>query len=132
MLSNGPRLLKHKLKAAWYTYDNRYRLVSPKQRKAVYTSTCSIPEIKIFTRLSLGHTILTHQHVLDRNITPGCRLSNSPTNSVEHLLNICITFRNIQRDYVESSPSKLFKKPSTANIKEIYNFISRAQLKHLI
>ncbi|XP_069968730.1 uncharacterized protein [Bactrocera oleae] len=123
---------KLKAKAEWYTYDNRYRLVNPELRKAVYPSTCSIPEIQIFTRLRLGHTILTHQHILDRNITPGCRLCNSPTNSVEHILNICPTFRHIRRDYVESSPSKLLKEPSTANIKEIYNFISRAQLKHLI
>ncbi|XP_069962358.1 uncharacterized protein [Bactrocera oleae] len=123
---------KLKAKAEWYTYDNRYRLVNPELRKAVYSSTCSIPEIKIFTRLRLGHTILTHQHILDRNITPGCRLCNSPTNSVEHILNICLTFRHIRRDYVESYPSKLLKEPSTANIKEIYNFISRAQLKHLI
>ncbi|XP_054087904.1 uncharacterized protein LOC128922191 [Zeugodacus cucurbitae] len=120
------------LKVAWSTYINHYRLTNPERTKAVYPSSCSIPEIKIFIRLRLGHCIFTHQHILERNTTtPGCRLCNSSTNSIEHLLNHCPALCNIRREF--SYPiSKLLKEPSTTNIKTIYNFISKAQLKHLI
>ena len=73
-----------------------------------------------FSRLKIGHTKLTHQHLLLGEEAPFCVGCNSPL-TVEHILLDCTDFTDSRSKYYKSENLKaLF---DTIEPKKIINFI---------
>jgi hypothetical protein len=70
----------------------------------------------IIHRLRIGHTHLTHSHLLKRENAPICIVCQSAL-TVEHLLIYCTTFAVIRHKYFGSPPTlqELFKKIPSQN-----------------
>ena len=61
------------------TIGKRYKAVNPKREQIVCPSTVSRSEAKFFSRLRLGHTIMTHQYLVLKEDKPQLQ-------SLEHIL----------------------------------------------
>ncbi|XP_054735674.1 uncharacterized protein LOC129242834 [Anastrepha obliqua] len=127
------KMKENQQKELWSTYNNRYRLINPNKTKTAYPTTCSIPALKVFSRLRLGHCALSHQHLLNRSYDPGCAYCNSTSTSTLHILDTCPALSKIRGEIFSSNtPSELLKAPTAENISIIYKYISKAKLSNKI
>lgn len=95
--------LKSKAKAAWCTYDNRFRLIN-KQKSSIpsYMQYPTDTNFHTSPLRTLYFNAPTYTRTQSNALLPLC---NNSTNSVERILNSCPAFRNIRQDYVKSSLS---------------------------
>ena len=56
----------------WTNYTHRYKAINPSKEKLTFPSSCNSDQIKVYIRLRLGHTKITHEHLLCGNAAPSC------------------------------------------------------------
>ena len=100
---------------------NKVKTHFPSQSKAI--------EIKIFTRLRLGHSKWTHQHLLCGKIAPSCVFCDNSQLSLGHILDECSAFqRNRTTIFGNNKPPDFLKEPLNRNIEYIFKFIFKCNL----
>ena len=81
----------------------------------------------MFTRLRIGHTAYTHEHLLKKGKPPICNCGVAAT--VNHILDECTIFqKQRQLHYLNDLPSATLNNPTSHNISKMYNFLKACNL----
>ncbi|XP_049308633.1 uncharacterized protein LOC125777587 [Bactrocera dorsalis] len=123
---NNKSLLK------WKEYVHHYADINPTKIRPTFPSDAKQSDILVFTRLRLGHTQITHGHLLSHGVSL-CNVCGAMSTSVKHILDICPRF-SIQRQRIFglTVPSQLLSDTAALNISKISSFIASCNLSHLI
>lgn len=118
---------------AWTNYNHPYKSVNSTDTKAVYPNNIEITKLQPFIRLRIGHTKISHEHLLDRNTPPGCRFCNYSSVSTAHILNDCPQFSNARRIiFNQHTPSDSLLNIDSTNISKIYNYLKLSNILNVI
>ncbi|XP_060867266.1 uncharacterized protein LOC132942682 [Metopolophium dirhodum] len=85
----------------------------------------------ILNRLRIGHTWVTHKHLMDRSEPEQCQTCGE-TSTVEHIICHCRKFADIRINLNISDNLEEALSPQSINIKQIINFLKLTGLYHLI
>lgn len=125
-------LIKHQrqsdLLREWSNYNHPYSLVNPKRVKPGFSESIPTNMVTPYIRLRLGHTIITHAHIL-QGIPPNlCPFCNS-TLSINHILSSCPNLASTKHHYFRNiDPLEILKNPTEANISILYNYLKDTDL----
>lgn len=87
------------LQHEWHTIrNNKLREVKNTTKPFKNISNVSRKEEVLLTRLRIGHTKLTHQHILEKKEAPKCEKCNEPL-SVKHIIADCIGYELERKKY---------------------------------
>jgi len=90
-------------------------------------------DLIVISRLRMGHTRLTNQHLLDPSMPPICKFCNTARTSVEHVLDQCPQFQSIRNLIYPHAPiSTLLFNPKTENINKLIKYLKQANLYYEI
>ena len=84
----------------------------------------------ILTRLRIGHSRLTHKHLLLDETEPTCPHCYSSVLTIRHLLTDCPGLRHIYRHYFNSSSPILMNLIGEKPHYELFNFLKDAGFYH--
>ncbi|XP_049316160.1 RNA-directed DNA polymerase from mobile element jockey isoform X1 [Bactrocera dorsalis] len=116
----------------WIDFQHQYKEHNPTGVKPNYPSDCSCQYIKIFVRLRLGHTLRTHNYLLNKTEKPSCTLCNHPNDSVNHILNDCTALAQKRKTiFGNREPSRLLKTPNIDNINAINSFLKICKINNI-
>jgi hypothetical protein len=95
---------------------NKLHTINPNIERWHHASQDNRRDEVVLARLRIGHTYLTHVHLLKNEDPPQCVGCDCPL-TVEHLLVSCVDFTPTrQRYYKEQSLSNIFEHVSPKNI----------------
>lgn len=109
----------------WSNYSNSYKFINITKSKPIYPNTTSKQMNTVFVRLRLGHTTLTHQHLLKKESPPTCPHCQSRID-INHILgkDMCKSLTsNTSVNNTSSSTTEILNNFDPENIKQVYNFI---------
>ena len=86
----------------------------------------------ILTRLRIGHSRLTHRHLLLAEEEPTCSHCHSSILTIRHLLTDCVGLCHMYRYYFHSSSSTLTNFLGESPHLEIFNFLNDINIYHEI
>lgn len=110
----------------WYTNIN-YKLININNYLS-HTGLNRQDQIKIL-RLRIGHTRLTQQHVLDKNLSNSCPNCNYQPNNVEHILDTCTQSKHFRGKHdIPAKPSDLLKNPTSDNLLLLIKYLKLANI----
>lgn len=104
--------------------------------KSSVTAPLSLPSNRrsqiLLSRLRIGHTRLTHQHLLTRSEAPVCDSCNCQV-TVQHVLVECVKFNEnrVQCNLVPDM-KKIIGNTSTVPIASLVNYLKLSELYHLL
>ena len=86
--------IKSSVKSSWQeewsnTHCNKLRSIKDSIVASPESADHNRKSSIIITRLCIGHTRLTHQHLMERRPAPHCPFCANDTFTVEHLLAVC-------------------------------------------
>jgi ribonuclease HI len=91
LLTDAISIIKRSIHADWETQwkntNTKLRHIAPDLQPKSHKELTRRESV-ILRRLRIGHTALTHKHLLERSNTPTCRRCNTPT-TVKHILLDC-------------------------------------------
>lgn len=120
------------IKNDWTRYNHFYKQFNEHKIKINLPSTSSVLSNKIFTRLRLGHTSITHQHLFTKEPPPICQFCNYQQLTVSHLLS-CPSLTNlITIVFTNNTPFDVLRIASTDNINLINIFLKKLNLTNNI
>ncbi|XP_075157738.1 uncharacterized protein LOC142231003 [Haematobia irritans] len=105
-----------------------YSLINPNYVTPLYPTNIEKHKIRIFSRLRMGHTIATHQHLLNENanhLCPKCSLIYS----VIHIIETCNSIAHYHKAILNNKGMDLLSNPCEENINLIFKFISQLNIK---
>lgn len=119
-------------KRKWDEYQHCYKNINSHGVKPLYPNSCSRFKTNIITRLRIGHSKLSHQHLIDNKPAPQCPTCNTQIN-IAHILNECTAYHNSRiKIFGSNIPTELLKDTSNNNINLICKFLIENNLKNLI
>lgn len=111
----------------WGMYVHHYSAINPCRKMMVYDPNIPLRALRPFTRLRLGHTIVTHSYLLQRSPIETCPFCEEAS-SLTHILR-CPTITTPRQDILNSAdPIELLKNPTYRNVQLIYNFLKEVDL----
>lgn len=114
----------------WNSYQHPYKNFNPFGEKNIYPPSALCHQAKIFTRLRIGHTLMTHAHLLSSSPEPTCPFCCSNEFTTLHLIDTCPPLQNIRTSFFSSiKPSELLKQTTVCNLNKICDYVSRCKLK---
>ena len=116
----------------WNQYNHHYKQFNQNRKKIVLPSNTSVLMNKIYVRLRLGHTVVTHQHLFTKEHPPTCQYCNNTQLTVLHLLTCSSLLQLHQSIFNNSPPLSCLQNPTGKNTKCTYDFISKLKLSKLI
>lgn len=128
------RFWSGKQKDEWNAYTHYYKTINPDAKATTYPKNCPKNMTKAFIRLRLGHTLLTHGHLITRSSPPVCHHCNSnQILSTHHLIYECNTIKDkIRSLFSNSNLPDLISFPSETNVKKVYSLLSSLKLENSI
>ena len=122
-------MLYQKQMDKWSNYNHRYAKINISRKKEIFPPTCTRMKSKIMVRLRIGHTQLTHEHILTGNTRPQCIFCSSSPMDVDHILDDCQTLNAI-RHYIfdKIKPSSLLSSFDQINIDKIIKFLEKCNI----
>lgn len=145
-LSTTPNLLFSDIKKELTTHFKKIHTYSSNQSSQWYKNTTQIAksincylkhdpniltrrdQIKIL-RLRLGHTKLTHQHLIDNtNPSNTCKYCNQHPINTQHILDTCTFFANYRKSLHNIKPTNLLNDPSKQNIIKLTQYLKYCHL----
>ena len=113
-------------------FTHRYMNFNQKGVKANYLPNTSRKHSSIFTRLRIGHTIITHEHILNKTSQNRCPFCGNII-SVIHILDECSNLSSQRKAiFGNVNPTNLLKEFTQPNIESINRFIEKIGLCSLI
>lgn len=129
------KIMWHLLRAKsieWESHNHFYRNFNPNGLKPIYPPACTRQQSAYFVRLRMGHTKITHEHLLNGKPPPACQHCNQTT-SVNHILNDCPILDNFRKTIFRNiTPTSLLKNPTIENLAKIEKFIKTCNLSKFI
>lgn len=117
----------------WANYHHHYKNINPHKTKPTYPPDASRADIQKYTRLRLGHTFITHQHLFNNSRIENCPLCNTNTISIQHLIFNCNVINQAQLTLLNKICfPDLLQKINTENIKKVNNILKYCNIYHLI
>ena len=122
-------ILQNKYLMEWANYNHRYSKINTDKSKTIFSSTCTRKSAKIMSRLRIGHTKLTHAHILTRSSRPDCIFCFDNQLTVDHILDDCVIllpqrisiFGNVK-------PSSLLHSINNLSINMFIEFLCKSNL----
>lgn len=112
----------------WYRTINKDRKTI---RDSMFPDISRLDAVK-YTRLRLGHTRITHGHLLNINETPYCNCTAN-TNNLLHILSNCPKFDTTRSQiFKNKDPKFLLSYPTPENIRTITKFLMKSNLYNKI
>lgn len=121
----------------WESSNTWYKNVNP-GKTSLFTWLQQNKDIKRldfikFSRLRLGHTKLSHRHLINGTSSPICNCDNTSIINIKHFLSNCSIYSKERTDiFGNSDPLQSLSSPSTKSINDILKFIKITKLYHLI
>lgn len=117
----------------WTTFQHNYKHMNPTGSKPNYPTACRTNDISTFIRLRIGHTIITHSHILNGLSQPPCQYCSSTSVTAKHLLDDCTQFTSTRKELFNNQvPSELLKMPSWENVRKIVDYLIKTDLRKMI
>ena len=130
-LANAYWFQKHQ--EIWSHYLHHYSAINPKAEPPIYPTTSTTKMNRCFLRLRLGHTKLTHSHLITKENPPNCSLCHSNAIvSIKHLTSECPNINSITNNLFKTNLSSLLKVPSEQNIKNVFKLLEITDLVNSI
>ena len=112
----------------WHHFTHKYKEVNKHGLKVKYSICNSRQQTRAFTRLRIGHTNITHSHLLQNEAPPKCTACKVNL-TVDHILDMCPIFNNIRRKYFhEKNPTSILEDSSEHNVTSLYKFLIECNL----
>lgn len=132
-LANSNQLLLWDKTSEWYRAINKNKLSVKDYANNIEPSRMSRIEVTKIIRLRLGHSKLTHEHYINKNISSQCTYCNQAQISIHHILSECSSFHTQRhRSLSQNNPKELLSNPNPKNIKTIIHFLKISNLYNLI
>nr|CAH7720464.1 unnamed protein product [Callosobruchus chinensis] len=96
--------------------------IKPTIVKQIYPKGLSRKEQVLLCRLRIGHTNVTHAHLLNRNPTPRCLKCNEVL-TVEHILTYCTEYEHIRHSLHISTNINTSQSTSLTSVKTLISFL---------
>ncbi|XP_017472708.1 PREDICTED: uncharacterized protein LOC108363750 isoform X2 [Rhagoletis zephyria] len=113
---------------SWSQFNHPYMQYNPQCKKSLFPPSVSRLLTSVFTRLRIGHTKLTHQHLLLGDPSPVCPLCGDHLN-VTHILDSCSPLSSKRTsNFGTTLPSSLLKDINVSNITTLFNFLKEIDL----
>ena len=113
-------------------YVHHYKQFNSTRKRISFSSSTSAQQNKIFIRLRLGHTSITHQHLFNKEPPPICQFCSTQQLTVHHLFS-CPSLQQLCNSiFNNSQPTHFLKYPSIENVVLINNFIKILNLTNCI
>ena len=81
----------------WYQYNHHYYTnINQYGIPIHYPTDCPKKAIKYYSRLRLGHTIITHQHLIKKESPPLCSYCGTEI-TIKHILQECAAYNNTRQ-----------------------------------
>lgn len=117
----------------WYQQINKDRTNIIKILTVNQSIKLSRRDQIVITRLRLGHTRITHNHIIDKNIANQCSFCNSRDNNLEHILIKCNFFQNQRKSiFPKNNIVETLNNLSSENIELILKYLKVCNLYNLI
>ena len=126
--SNVNKLCYDELQNFWNDQiSNKLHAVKPLIGITKFESRLSRHELSVVNRLRIGHTRLTHGHILTGDPTPQCNVCNCQL-TVKHILLDCISYGDVRCCYFSvTSLKELFE---SVSVSKILGFVRDINLFH--
>jgi ribonuclease HI len=86
--------IKDKVEQQWKrVYNNKLRMIKDNIERGPLSNQLTRAEQKKITRLRLGHTLLTHKHIFEREPAIKCQTCKIEL-TIEHIFNFCHNYRS--------------------------------------
>ena len=124
--------IKHSLinerNTKWSNYcHHHYKHINSCLTPTIYPTECDKPKIKVYSRLRLGHTIATHQHLRRGEPPPICSHCNTNL-TVMHILSDCPALDQLRRSiFNDINPYYILKETIVDNIEKMYYFLKQSK-----
>nr|CAH7715338.1 unnamed protein product [Callosobruchus chinensis] len=105
---------------------HRIKILSPTSNLEYYKK-----EQVLLCRLRIGHTNVTHVHLLNRNPTPRCLRCNEVL-TVEHILTYCTEYEHIRHSLHISTNINTSLSTSLTSVKTLISFLKETNLYNKI
>lgn len=117
----------------WQNFYHHYKNYNLRGLGPIFPLKVPCNDLKSFTRLRIGHTIVTHSHIMKGENRPQCPFCTSPDLSVIHLLDECANLQYIRTEvFGNATPSSYLGQMDPKHIQTVAKFLKLANLKHLI
>ena len=121
-----------KRRNSWVHRNNFYKSLNPLGTAPHYPIT-SKQDLKIFIRLRLGHSRLTHSHLMEGRPPYICHLCNEDELTASHLINQCEYVKNKQHQiFGKICFNELLREVNTNNVKNTIKLIRSCNLYYKI
>jgi ribonuclease HI len=131
LLTDAISIIKRSIHADWETQwkntNTKLRHIAPDLQPKSHKELTRRESV-ILRRLRIGHTALTHKHLLERSNTPTCRRCNTPT-TVKHILLDC---PNLQHHREKNQLANNMTTILNAEPKQVIQYIRDCEIYHLL
>lgn len=99
-----------------------------------YKSNINRRDFIKFERLRLGHTFLSHAHIINLPQTIFCNCNINPSEILKHILCSCPKFQKYRQNIFKNipNPKDILTNPTECNITKILTFLKETELYKLI
>nr|CAH7733184.1 unnamed protein product [Callosobruchus chinensis] len=115
----------------WDQYTGHVKQIKPSILKQIYPKGLSRKEQVLLCRLRIGHTNVTHAHLLNRNPTPRSLRCNEVL-TVEHILTYCTEYQHIRNSLHISTNINTSLSTSLTSVKTLISFLKETYLYNKI
>ena len=112
----------------WVSYTHRYKHFNEFGCPAKYPRNATRRQITLFAKFRIGHTKITHQHLLQGKDAPCCQHCFLPLTPM-HILEECCLLTNIRKIiFTEVNPTNLLKICSPENLVLLEKYIDKCNI----
>ena len=120
------------------TRPNKLKIIKPELKKWSTSYHKTRYKETTLARLRIGHTNITHRHLMERRPAPTCQTCNMPL-TVQHILTRCTKYIMERKKYFPEvlhmnieQATKHMLDDDPDKIKSLFNFLSHTKLFELI
>lgn len=108
----------------WSNYQHQYKEINRHGLGILLPPNTSTWMNKCFVRLRLGHSLLTHEHLLKSTRQPSCMFCNISVLTINHILLHCPALLSARDQcFEDKNPIDLLSNPTENNVKTICSFL---------
>lgn len=132
ILNKIKEIVREMFLSEWQAFSHPYRNINPHKHAVNFPANCKRHYCSIVTRMRIGHTKISHQHLLSGENKPPCPGCGAPL-TIKHILDECSIYDKFRRQYFDlKPPSAVLTDVTYSNIITLVNFLKSINLYHLV